>query len=98
LWQAAIERAPSGYAKGALARWLEDQGMDDDAAFWYREAVLQPPMPFQESCFNVTRIHLKRGQPQQAVRVGQEALTAGCDASPELVAPLALAHALSGEW
>jgi hypothetical protein len=98
LWRAAIERAPSGYAKGALARWLEDQGMVDDAAFWYREAVVQPPMPFQESCFNITRVHLKRGEPAEAIRVGHEALDAGCEASAELVAPLALAHALVGEW
>jgi protein O-mannosyl-transferase len=98
LWRAAIARAPSGYAKGALARWLEDQGMDDDAAHWYREAVIQTPRPFHESCFNVTRIHLKRGDPAAAVAVGQEALDAGCAPSAELVAPLALAHALTGEW
>ena len=98
LWRAAIERAPSGYAKGALARWLEDQGLDDDAAFWYREAIIQAPMPFQESCFNVTRIHLKRGRPDQAARVGAEALAAGCEPTAELVAPLALAYALLGDW
>ena len=98
LWRAAIERAPSGYAKGALARWLEDQGKPKDAAFWYREAVVQAPMPFQESCFNVSRIHLKLNDPARAVEVGEEALTLGCEPSPELVAPLALAHALVGDW
>ena len=98
LWRAAIERAPSGYAKGALARWLEDQGRAEDAAFWYREAVVQAPMPFQESCFNVSRIHLKLNDPARAVEVGEEALAVGCDPSPELVAPLALAHALEGNW
>ena len=87
LWRAAIERAPSGYAKGALARWLEDQGKPKDAAFWYREAVVQAPMPFQESCFNVSRIHLKLNDPARAVEVGEEALTLGCEPSPELVAP-----------
>ena len=98
LWRATIERAPSGYAKGALARWLEDQGKPKDAAFWYREAVIQPPMPFQESCFNVSRIHLKLNDPVRAVVVGEEALSVGCDPSAELVAPLALAHALVGNW
>jgi len=98
LWQAAIERAPSGYAKGALARWLEDQGLDADAAFWYQQAVIQPPRPFHESCYNVTRIHLKLGDPARAIEAGQEALMAGCDDSPELLAPLALAHALEGQW
>jgi hypothetical protein len=98
LWKASIERAPSGYAKGALARWLEDQGMNEDAAHWYREAVIQPPRAFHESCYNVTRIHLKLRNPARAIEVGREALDAGCEASPELMAPLALAHALEGEW
>jgi len=98
LWRAAIERAPSGYAKGALARWLEDQGQLKDAAFWYREAVVQGPIPFQESCFNVSRIHLRLNDPARAIEVGEEALDLGCDPSPELVAPLALAHALTGSW
>jgi len=98
LWEAAIERAPSGYAKGAFARWLEDEGKDGAAAHWYREAVVQPPRPFHESCFNITRIHLKRGIPKQAIAVGEEALEAGCEPSAELVAPLALAYALTGDW
>jgi len=98
LWEAAIERAPSGYAKGAFARWLEDDGRDGAAAHWYREAVVQPPHPFHESCFNITRIHLKRGIPKQAIAAGEEALEAGCEPSAELVAPLALAYALTGDW
>ena len=98
LWSAAIQRAPSGYAKGALARALEDSGDAVGAAHWYREAVIQPPRPFHESCFNVTRIHLKLGDPERAIAVGNEALEMGCEASAELVAPLALAHALEGEW
>jgi hypothetical protein len=98
LWEAAIERAPSGYAKGAFARWLEDEGKDGAAAHWYHEAVVQPPRPFHESCFNITRIHLKRGIPKQAIAVGEEALEAGCEPSAELVAPLALAYALTGDW
>ena len=98
LWEAAIERAPSGYAKGAFARWLEDEGKDGAAAHWYREAIVQPPRPFHESCYNITRIHLKRGIPKQAIAVGEEALEAGCEPSAELVAPLALAYALTGDW
>ena len=98
LWRAAIERAPSGYAKGALARWLEDQGLDRDAAFWYHQAVIQPPRPFHESCFNVTRIQLKLGETQAAIDVGRDAIEAGCEESPELMAPLALAYALNGQW
>ena len=98
LWKASIERAPSGYAMGALARWLEDQGEAVQAAHWYREAVVHPPRPFHESCYNVTRIQLKLGDPEAAIVVGQEAEQAGCEVTPELVAPVALAHALVGEW
>jgi hypothetical protein len=98
LWKAAIERAPSGYAKGALARWLEDQELNKDAAFWYHQAVIQPPMPFHESCFNVTRIHLKLGDPTSAIEAGLDAIDAGCEQTPELMAPLALAYALDGQW
>ncbi len=98
LWKASIERAPSGYAKGALARWLEDQGLYEDAAYWYGEAVTQEPRPFHESCYNVTRIHLKLDAPERAIAAGNEALEAGCEKSPELMAPLALAHALEGQW
>lgn len=98
LWQACIERAPSGYAKGALARWLEDEGLNDDAAFWYREAVIQEPRPFEHSCFNITRIHLKRGDAEAAIINGLEALEMGCEPTPELIAPLALAHGLAGQW
>ena len=98
LWKASIERAPSGYAMGALARWLEDQGEAVQAAHWYREAVVHPPRPFHESCYNVTRIQLKLGDPEAAIVVGREAEQAGCEVTPELVAPVALAHALVGEW
>jgi hypothetical protein len=98
LWKASIQRAPSGYAKGALARWLEDQDLNKDAAFWYHQAVIQPPMPFHESCFNVTRIHLKLGDPVSAIEAGLDALDAGCEPTPELMAPLALAYALEGQW
>jgi hypothetical protein len=97
LWKAVLERAPSGYAAGALARWLEDNGQVVDAAHWYEVAV-QPPRAFHESCYNVTRVHLKLNQPAEAIRVGRAALAAGCEPSPELVAPLALALALEGEW
>jgi hypothetical protein len=98
LWMASIERAPSGYAKGALARWLEDQDLEKDAAFWYREAVVQPPMPFEHSCFNLSRIHLKVGGPAAAIEAAQAGLVAGCERSAELMAPLALAYALTGRW
>jgi hypothetical protein len=41
---------------------------------------------------------LRRGLPKQAITAGEEALEAGCEPSAELVAPLALAYALTGDW
>jgi len=97
LWPAAMNRAPSGYAAGAYGRWLEDEGRMEAAAEAYSQAV-QPPRPFELGCYNITRIYLAIGQAQGAVVAGQSALQAGCPRSPELVAPLAVALAITGEW
>jgi hypothetical protein len=98
LWTTAMARAPSGYAAGALARWLEDTGQPDRAAGWYLKAIQAEPIPFEAACYNITRIHLRLGDPLAAVRTGQLALEAGCAPSPELLAPLAVALALTGDW
>ena len=97
LWRAAMARAPSGYAAGAYGRWLEDEGRMEAAAEAYRQAV-QPPRPFDTGCYNITRIHLALGRPDQAIEVGRAALAAGCARSPELVAPMAVALAITGDW
>ncbi len=98
LWKAAMRHAPSGYAAGALARWLEDEGRPQEAAHWYRRAIRMSPRPFQPACYNISRIHLRLSEPRTAVVVAREALEAGCDASPELMAPLAVALAATGDW
>ncbi|MAY82428.1 MAG: hypothetical protein CL930_16805 [Deltaproteobacteria bacterium] len=98
VWMASIERAPSGYAKGALAKWLDDQGMSKAAAHWYLEAVSQDPMPFEHSCFNLSRSHLKAHGPAAAIEATQKGLVHGCERSAELMAPYALAYALEGQW
>jgi hypothetical protein len=98
VWMASVERAPSGYAKGALAKWLEDHGMTKAAAHWYLQAVTQDPMPFEHSCFNLSRIHLKAYGPAVAIEATQKGLVHGCERSAELMAPVALAYALEGQW
>jgi hypothetical protein len=97
LWRSAMDRAPSGYAAGAYARWLEDEGKLEQAATYYGQAVM-PPRPFTTACYNISRIHLALGRPDMAVTAGQTALEAGCEGSPELLAPMALAMALTGDW
>jgi hypothetical protein len=98
LWGAAMRHAPSGYAAGALARFLEDDGRPRAAANWYRRAVRMAPRPFEPACFNITRVHLSLGDPSAAVGAGREALLAGCSESPELMAPLSVALAATGDW
>jgi len=97
LWQSAMARAPSGYAAGAYGRWLEDEGKLDRAAHYYGLAAA-PPRTFPTGCYNITRIHLALGRPDEAVRAGHAALEAGCERSAELTAPMALAMALTGDW
>jgi len=107
LWRTTMNRAPSGYAAGAHGRWLEDHRYLKAAALAYGRAV-EPPRPFPESCYNITRIHLALAQPGNiasvraqaalAVGAGRKALQAGCARSPELVAPLARALAITGDW
>lgn len=98
LWLSTLRRHPhSGYAAGAYAKLLEDEGRLDEAVAWYRAAT-QPPRPFAHSCYNVVSLQLKRGDLGAAVHDGRRALENGCARSPELLAPLALALALTGQW
>ena len=82
---------------GGLGKALEEAGLLDEAAdFIGRAATGAPPMP--HACFNTSRIHLRRGQPDAAAAAGQAALDAGCPAVPELLAPMAVGQAASGAW
>lgn len=97
LWTSTLAMWPSPYAHGAYAKFLEERGELDQAAEHYRLATA-PPRPYDHSCFNITAIHLKRGDPAAAVRDGQAALAAGCAPSPELLGPLSIALAATGDW
>lgn len=97
LFSKAAEVHDSPYQAGALAKALEEEGQLDKAAFWYEKAV-SPPIPYQHSCYNITWIHLLRGDMQQIIQSGETALLSGCEPSAELNAPLALAYVTQGQW
>lgn len=97
LWGAAHAQHNTAYTAGILGRLLEAEGQLDLAAPLYAQATAGPRV-FQESCFNITAIHLHRGDPAAAVRDGEQALRAGCARSPELLAPLSVALARLGRW
>jgi hypothetical protein len=93
LWSAAYERWPSAYTAGILAKVLDDLGELDEAADLY-EIATSPPRVFEESCYNVTGIHLRRSDPDRIVSAGEAARQAGCTDSPELLGPLAVGYLL----
>jgi tetratricopeptide (TPR) repeat protein len=97
LFSKSAEVHSSPYQAGALAKALEEEGQLDDAAYWYEQAI-QPPIPYQHSCYNITWIHLLRRDMLKIVSTGERALQAGCTPSAELLAPLALGYAYAGNW
>jgi len=61
-----------------------------------REALAGPVT--EHCCFWASRFYFDRGRPELARASGEQALAAGCPASPELIAPLAMSEALACEW
>lgn len=97
LWAAAVSRHPSPWVYGVVARELDLDGRKDEAVEWYRRATA-PPKPMIEACYRVAWVSLDRGQPDDVIADGQAALDAGCPPEPELLAPMAVALALRGDW
>ena len=56
------------------------------------------PEAFPEACYNVSNVHLKRGDPALAAAAGQRALANGCPPSAELLSPTAVGLAITGRW
>jgi tetratricopeptide (TPR) repeat protein len=97
LWSEAVERHGGGYAMGAYAKTLEDEGRLEEAGSWYAQATqIQPP--FVESCYNVAQVQIRLGRPWLALENGLAALDSGCPAEEELLSPVGLALALGGNW
>lgn len=97
LWLAAVKRHPQPATWAALGDALQRRGQLDAAAEWFRKAT-QPPKPNQGICFRLTLLQLERDDLAGVVAEGERGLAAGCDPSPELLAPLALAYAVLGRW
>lgn len=95
-WKDAHTNAPSAHTACGLFKVHEAR--EDAARAWpLLQEALQPP-PSGYCCFSATRFPLDALGPPTAVRSGRDALAAGCAPTPELLAPLALAEALSGDW
>jgi len=93
LWQRGHELGPSSRSACGVFKVVEDQ---PEAADWLARALGPPPA--QHCCFSATRFFLDRGDPAGAVASGRTALARGCDPSAELLAPLAVAEAATGDW
>ncbi len=96
LWTNAARVHPNPYTWGSLGRVQDHAGLLDAAAENYARAV-DSPRPLAEACYSVAAIHLKRGDPASAARVGLAALE-GCEPSPELVSPTVVGLAVTGDW
>ena len=96
LWSQAVLSHSNPYTHGAYAKALYDAG-DPASALTQARLATQGPV-YAHSCYNVVPWALEVEGPQGAVRTGKSAIQAGCGRPPELVCPLALSHALLGDW
>lgn len=88
--------SPSPRNACGVFKALEREGSDEDPTPWLRLG-LEPP-PSETCCFNATRWPLETGRPDLAVALGALAIHNGCALSPELIAPMSMALALTGDW
>jgi len=93
LWLRGWAMGPSPRSACGVFKTLEDQ---PEAAGWLARAVASPPA--QYCCYSATRFFLDQGAPHETVAMGRLALAQGCEGSPELLAPLAIAEAATGDW
>lgn len=92
-WTTGHAQNPSPATACGAFKALEVSGDDQRAADLLVEALPQP-----HCCYNASRFWLDRGDPAEALRFGEEALSRGCAQTPELLAPMALSAALSEDW
>lgn len=96
LWRAGVAAHPQPFTWAAYGAALAEAGLLPEAARLTEAAATgRPPMP--HACFNVTRLHLRAGAPGEAVRAGRAALEAGCPATAELLAPMAVGQLWAGD-
>ncbi len=94
LWREANMIHSSLRSRCGAFKALEWSGGDDLEASMY----LRSSFPNSTCCYNGSRFWLDRNEPGKAVEMGRHALREGCAPEPNLLAPLALAEALEGDW
>jgi hypothetical protein len=96
LWTHAHNVTPSQQSACALFKQYEQNNENERANELLLEAIESPPNV--HCCFNASRFPFERGQIQETIDIGYRALNQGCPNSPELLAPLAMAEAMQGNW
>ena len=94
LWIEANNLHSSQRSRCGAFKALEERGDADAEAGLYLKLALPEP----HCCYNASRYWLERDRPEDAVMLGRVALFEGCAPEPNLMAPLALAEALEGDW
>lgn len=113
-WQQAYDSAPGlqsacGMFKAVEAKAIaQPSGPERDALFvsaepWLAKSLEDPTSPY--CCFSASRWMWERNQqewnlmnPEPAITWGRLALENGCEPSAELLVPLAVSEALTGQW
>ena len=89
-------KAPSSQSACGLFKQLEKAEQHQKAFPLLIEAFTAPVRP--HCCFNASRYPFSHEQLEATLYAGHYALQQGCPESPELLAPLAMAEALTGQW
>tara|TARA_B110000037_G_C17037599_1_gene472288 strand:- start:342 stop:1154 length:813 start_codon:yes stop_codon:yes gene_type:complete len=113
LWRNGFHQAPSQNTACGLFKTLElrawnEESNQQELLFAEAETALSAAIaspPDQYCCLSTTRWFWERNQrlsglsnPNDAIQWGERALEAGCQQSPEIMAPLAISYALAGRW
>ena len=93
LWAHGWTVSPSPRTACGLFKEIEHQPGADG---WLERATTAPPA--QYCCFSATSHYLDRGDLPGAYASGRRALEQGCEPTAELLAPLAIAEFVAGEW
>jgi hypothetical protein len=102
LWQKGYDYAPGPHTACGLFKALEARARDaqDDsftlAADQMLATALMPP-PSNYCCYSASRWFWTTGRPRQAIQSATKALESGCSESPELLAPMAISMAVTGD-
>lgn len=113
-WQQAYDSAPGLQSACGMFKTIESKAIAEpnaperEALFvsaepWLAKSLEAPTSPY--CCFSASRWMWERNQqewdlmnPQPAITWGRLALENGCEPSAELLIPLAVSEALTGEW